>query len=183
MNVQIEIIKTKVETKPSKQGSYEQMEVTYKNLTAGGKVEGKKLFSFGDNKAVFLAAKDWKEDQVINLRSEKLPGRDGKEYWTWVEVLETTPEPSEQQEGVKVTTKQQWVPDEVKQRLIVRQSCLAQAVNYENGTGNAATTDDVLKTAGLFMDWVYEKDVQEQVKKSVGRPKKVVEEQADEEVE
>ena len=187
MQLQLEIIKvSKPEKKPSKGGGYEVLEVTYKDLTGGGKIAGKKLFSFGDYAHVFEAAKSWNEEQVINIQSEKLPGSDGKEYWTWVNVLESVsslvdPEiaPGVKQSDVpaitKPTSKQQWVPDEVRQRLIVRQSCLAQAVAYEKE--NSATLLNVLDTAETFVSWVFEAAAQQvamaEAPAKRGRPKKV----------
>src|SRR5258708_11223549 len=118
MQIQVQIIKvSKVEKKSSKQGSYETLEVTYKD-TNNGKVGGKKLVSFGDYKHIFEAAKEWKEDQIVELQLEKIG-----EYWTWVNILDE-PVKEAKKDSVEKTdkpaaTKQQWVPDEVRQRLIV----------------------------------------------------------------
>lgn len=159
MNISIEIIKvSKPETLPGKNGTYQKLEITYKDLTNGGKVNGKKLVDFGDYAHIFKAALNWKEDDVIQIQQEKLPGSDGKSYWTWVNVVsgdtqekETVTKDSPKKEGA---TKQQWVPDDVRQRLIVRQSALERAITFE--AGNSPSIEDVLRTAERFVDWVFE---------------------------
>lgn len=192
MNITIEVIKTKDTHFPNAKGGYNILEVTYKNLSSGGKVEGKKLMSFGDYAHVYKAALDWEEDQQVTLESQKIAGRDGKEYWTWVNIIdngekEVVATKSVKEDGAKAVnpTKQTWVPDEVKQRMIVRQSSLAQAVNWEKENG--ATLEDVFATAERMFNWVMDSPFKETLKeetappKRVGRPKKA--EQAEEEVE
>lgn len=197
MQVQIQVIKVKDKFFPSAKGGYSVLEVTYQNLTQGGKTEGKKVISFGDYAHVYEAAKNWEEDQIVTLQLEKVYSKkDDRDYWTWVDIVNgdtATGEVVEKKKEATVATgtggaaKQQWVPDADKQRLIVRQSSLAQAVNFDKD--NNATIDDVLRTASRFFDWVFEqtttptekaeKAATDTVKKA-GRPRKEV---ADSEVE
>lgn len=177
MQIQVQIIKvSKVEKKSSKQGSYETLEVTYKD-TNNGKVGGKKLVSFGDYKHIFEAAKEWKEDQIVELQLEKIG-----EYWTWVNILDE-PVKEAKKDSVEKTdkpaaTKQQWVPDEVRQRLIVRQSCLERAIQFE--FENNPAIEDILRTAERFVNWVFEVEgiqtpeakVEVLAKPKAGRPRK-----------
>jgi hypothetical protein len=184
LQLQIQIIKV---GKVLSKGTYKAIEVTYKDLNDGGKVKGKNLVDFGDYAHVFEAAKSWQEDEVVTVENIKIMNsKTGKEFWTWVDVLDTVAEKevvaeavsdNKEKPAVAAPTKQQWVPDEAKQRLIVRQSCLAQAVNFEKD--NAPSVESVLILAERFFDWVYEKPVA----KGVGRPKKVVQEPEDTEVE
>lgn len=166
MLLTLEIIKvSKPEKKPGKGGGYESLEVTYKDLTGGGKVGGKKLVSFGPYKHVFEVAKGWAEGQVINVEIEKIDG-----YWAWTSTTEgEAPDVSPTQESPKVdapkATKQQWVPDEVRQRLIVRQSALERAISYEVYQNNSASIEDVLSTAERFVDWVFEVEPEEKPKR------------------
>lgn len=154
----IQIIKV---GKPQSKGTYNAIEVTYKNLSQGGKVEGKNVVDFGDYAHVFEAAKTWQEDQIVNIQNEKIKNaKSGKEFWTWVDVLgEDVPAIKGESvaKDIKVDaapTKQQWVPDADKQRLIVRQNSITNAVAYEGN--NAGNSDDVLKTAEKFFNWVFE---------------------------
>jgi hypothetical protein len=184
MQMQIQIIKV---GKEENKGTYKAIQVTYKNLSQGGKVEGKNVVNFGDYAHMFPIAATWQEDQIISIRNEKIANpKTGKEYWTWVDVLdgdaEPSPETPKRNEVEKTTvksTKQQWVPDEVRQRLIVRQSALERAILFE--APNAPSLEDVLKTAERFVDWVFEvgAGAQEAPAKR-GRKAKVVEETAPE---
>lgn len=164
MNISIQIIKV---GKPQSKGTYNAIEVTYKNLSQGGKVEGKNVVDFGDYAHVFEAAKGWQEDQIVNIQNEKIKNaKSGKEFWTWVDVQEAgedQPQPLQEKAAVPKDVKeaqatpagkQQWVPDADKQRLIVRQNSITNAVAYEGN--NAGNSDDVLKTAEKFFNWVFE---------------------------
>lgn len=195
MQLQIQVIKVKDKFFPSAKGGYSMLEVTYQNLSQGGKTEGKKLFSFGDYAAVYEAAKEWKEDQVVSVQNEKVYSKkDDRDYWTWVAVVEGGDTATEavvenkkeatvvDKKAEATPTKQQWVPDEVKQRLIVGQTSIEHAIAFE--AGNSATVDDVLVTAQRFYDFVFShtesKTAAVEVPKKAGRPKKEV---ADSEVE
>ena len=193
MQITIEIIKvSKPEAKSGKFGVFHQLEVTYKELSNGGKVGGKKLVDFGDSKEVYTAALAWKEGQVISIRNEKIG-----DFWAWVQILaiavdEPSPEtpkrnaventptvPTNEQvlgiTAVSKVTKQQWVPDEVRQRLIVRQSSLERAMQYHALGGGTPTVPEILALAGNFTDWVFEvnQSTPSIENKKPGRPKKI----------
>jgi hypothetical protein len=173
MNLNLEIIKvSKPEHKAGKGRGYNTIEVTYKDITAGGKVGGKKLVDFGDYVHVYNVAKDWEEGQTVCVETQKVDG-----YWTWVNILDSTssetPKRNEVENTPTKSTKQQWVPDEVRQRLIVRQTALERAIAFESG--NSPTIEDVFATAEKFVDWVFEVQPTETPAKR-GRKPKVVEE-------
>lgn len=131
MHINIQVIKvTKPEKVKTAKGGYKSLEITYKDLS-DGKVGGHKLVDF-KYPEVFDAVSLAKEDSVYSVNKEKIDG-----YWAWVAVKELDSVPVEDTpastvtrgtEKVPVATKQQWVPDEVRQRYIVRQSTLGHAV-------------------------------------------------------
>ena len=51
--MQIQILSVQITTTPTARGSYQVADVAYKNLTYQGKVEGKKVMSFGATKDAF----------------------------------------------------------------------------------------------------------------------------------
>ena len=161
--MRIEIIKV---SKPEKVKKYEQIEVTYRDLSNDGKVSGKRLVSFGDYKHVYDIVRNLQEGDLATVNYEKVDG-----YWTWVSIN------TDQQGEVKTVNndkpaKQAWVPDEVRQRLIVRQSCLAQAVASEQG--NAASIEDIFSRADRFVDWVFEVEAAPKAKKTKTKVEEVV---------
>lgn len=133
MQFNIQVIKvTKPEKVKTAKGGYKSLEITYKDLS-DGKVGGHKLVDF-KYPEVFDAVSLAKEDSVYSVNKEKIDG-----YWNWVAVKEldsmpeaekpSTKDPKEDKERPPIATnKQQWVPDEVRQRYIVRQSTLGHAV-------------------------------------------------------
>src|SRR5712664_2310729 len=84
MEIQIQVLSVAVETKPTSKGSYQQLEVAYKDLTNGGKVSAKKLMSF-TNKPVFEAMVTAKPTEIFDVTMEK-----GEKYWDWVKVTKAT---------------------------------------------------------------------------------------------
>ena len=51
--MKISVLSVQVATVPTAKGSYQVADVAFKNLTYGGKVEGKKIMSFGAGKSSF----------------------------------------------------------------------------------------------------------------------------------
>ena len=62
--MKIEIINVQSSSKPAKNGTYTQLDIAFKNLTFGGKVEGKKIMSF-TNKEVFATLQKATTRQVF----------------------------------------------------------------------------------------------------------------------
>ena len=75
--MKIEIINVQSTTKPTAKGSYQQLDVAYKNLDFQGKVEGRKIMSF-TNKEVFATLSKATNGQVYEITRVK----EG-EYWQW----------------------------------------------------------------------------------------------------
>lgn len=141
MGITIQVLSTSVETKPTAKGSYQQLEVAYKNLTFQGKVEAKKLMSFGAGADAFKTLSTAKGADVYDIDTIK----NDKGYIDWVKVtkgntgvvpvglgsaLLGTNVTGASSGGV--TTKGGWeTPAEraAKQIYIVRQSSISAAVN------------------------------------------------------
>jgi hypothetical protein len=68
--MQIQIISTSVENKPTARGSYDQLEVVFKNLTYQGKVESKKIMSFGAGAASFAVLSKAGQGSVWDITEE-----------------------------------------------------------------------------------------------------------------
>src|SRR3990167_24728 len=79
--MQIQILNVSIETKPTKTGkTYQQAEVAFKNLTFQGKVEAKKLMSFGAQEQAFKTMTTAQPGQVFDITVVKNPA--GYNDWT-----------------------------------------------------------------------------------------------------
>lgn len=140
------------------------LELAYKNLTFQGKVEGRKLFSFGGNKGGYDVLVNGKSGEIYEIYIEKSPS--GFNEWFSAKKLEsdpssaTTPGSTPSQPRVNaVTPKSSYPSDEERAKVqiyIVRQSTLAQAVNVHTvGAKTPPKLDDILATAKVFEDHVF----------------------------
>lgn len=128
--MQIQIIATSVETKPTAKGSYQLLEVTYKNLTYQGKTESKKVMSFGANATAFKALADAQPGSVWEVTVVK----NSQGYNDWTAVAPSHASAAAQPSPAKSTpaTRSSYeTPEERAQRqvYIIRQSSIASAVN------------------------------------------------------
>ena len=155
--MKIEIINVQSTSKPTKNGSYTQLDVAYKNL-ATNKIEGKKIMSF-TNKDVFAALSKATQGQQFDVTTVK----EG-EYWQWSVVTPCDqgtpatggiPKPTASPKSTYET------PEEraLRQRMIVRQSSLSNAIDTlsVNPGKDKLQVEDVLQVAGTYFDWVMEK--------------------------
>ncbi len=161
MNIQI--IATSVETKPTAKGSYQQLEVTYKNLTYQGKVESKKLMSFGTNAAAFKtlsnasAGSQWEVTVVKNAQG----------YNDWPSVVEPQASPGGGQVVPQAATAAKAqiggrstyeTPEERAQRqvYIIRQSSISSAIATLAVGSKAVKPEDVLSVAKQYENYVFD---------------------------
>jgi len=160
MQFQIEIIHVATTVKPTKKGSYTQLDVAYKRVDTG-KVEGKKVLSF-TNKEVFDTLKDAKQGMVYTITSEK---NDDTGYWDWTNTTQDNNSTNTQAVGApskgNPTPKSTYeTPEERAKRqvLIVRQSSLSNAIQTlaVNPGKDKIQPEDVLKLADIYFDWVME---------------------------
>ncbi len=160
MNIQI--IATSVETKPTAKGSYQQLEVTYKNLTYQGKVESKKLMSFGANAAAFKTLSNaptgsqWEVTVVKNAQ--------GYNDWPTVVAASSDAAPAAASTGALPKTQPGQTrstyetPEERAQRqvLIVRQSSLSAAVSTLAVGAKNVKPEEVLALAKTYENYVFD---------------------------
>lgn len=169
MEIKIQVLSVSTETKPTQKGSYQMLEVAYKDLSNGGKVSAKKLMSF-TNKEVFSVLAVAKAADVFDVVMEK-----GEKYWDWVKVTKGQASLSDAATSVAKTTGPQSVsggnrgfetPEEraKKQIYIVRQSSLSSAIDLLTANVKTQpTVEEVIKIAQLFESFVFGTRVVEDV--------------------
>lgn len=164
-SITIQVLSTSVETKPTAKGSYQLLEVAYKNLTFQGKVEAKKLMSFGAGADTFKILSTAKGADVFDIETEK----NDKGYIDWLKATKAT---GDVQTATKSTTtagstagtatKGGWeTPEEraKKQIYIVRQSSISAAVNALSvGVKTAPKANEVIEYARELEAFVFEAD-------------------------
>ena len=161
--MRIEIINVQAATKPTKTGkTYVQLDVAYKNLTREGKIEGKKIMPF-QNPDVHANLQKATMGQVFEVTTVK----EG-EYWQWSNVQEVAkgsnmePQTSAASSGYasKGTPSPKSTyetPEEraARQRLIVRQSRLSNAVETLKVDKKGVDPTEALKLAERYVGWVF----------------------------
>lgn len=159
--MQIQIIATSVETKPTQKGTtYQQLEVTYKNLTYQGKVESKKLMSFGANANAFKALANAQAGEVFEVSVVK----NDKGYNDWTAVQPSTGVASATPIASKAATTQTTgrssyeTPEERAQRqvYIIRQSSISSAVATLAVGAKSVKPDEVLTVAKQYENYVFD---------------------------
>lgn len=155
MKFNIEVIDCSKETRPTAngKGSYDILTVTFKNIGTG-KIEAKKLVSFGSGVAAFNALEDAKKGATYEIESVK-----GEKYWEWTNAAKTVLTEADKAEAPKAASggatayKSNYeTPEEraARQVMIVRQSSLANAVAL---LGPAHTPAEVLEVTQIFVDY------------------------------
>lgn len=170
MQVNIKVISVENTFVPTAKGGYNKLEVAYKNLESN-KVESKILMSFGLTAGAYKALADAKANDTFSIVSEKKPGADGKEYWTWLSATQaapgTMPEPTNQAKqatGFPVKNTYETPEERAKKQVyIVKQSSLSNAIALLNADGKNTITggkkyskEDVFALAQELTDWVFE---------------------------
>lgn len=153
--IPIEIVDVTVQ----KQGNYEKMTIAH-NVSFGGKttLDAKALVSFATPTEVWDILKTaQKGDHFKIVREKDAAGK----YWQWVAIEGETSLPKGDSVAppsahAEVASKKVSFADQDarRQRLIVRQSSLAQAVAFNPG----AKVEEVLSTADQFAAWVLKED-------------------------
>lgn len=161
MQFTIEVLSVQATNKPTKNGSYMQLDVAYKRLDTG-KVEGKKVMSFA-SKDAYVALQHAVTGNHYMVTTEKIG-----EYWQWTAVervsndarvpsSDAVPAKSVGNASPKSTYE---TPEERAKRqvLIVRQSSLANAIDTLsiNPGKDKLLIDDVLELAQQYVDFVFD---------------------------
>ena len=156
-NIFIEIIDVAVQ----KVGTYQKMTVTHRHTVQGSlKVDAKAIMDFATPPEVWKTLQNAQKGDQFVIRREKDP-KEGK-YWNWVGIdvdgeAHDDPNPKTVPEAASPTPvrKNFAAADADKQRLIVRQNALTNAVNFTKDF-DLPTTANVLEVAAKFAEWVLE---------------------------
>ena len=153
--MKIQVLSVDVTEKKGPKSTYKQAEVSYKDLDKGS-VAGKKLLSFS-NKDVFDTLANARHGMQFDVTSEKKGV-----FWEWtaVKALGDAPVTTESRTP-SATPKSTYETAEeraARQVLIVRQSCLAQAVSTLKTEKVVPTKEDVMALATFYSDWVFQKE-------------------------
>jgi hypothetical protein len=159
----ITLLNTTITTVPTAKGSYQQMEVAYKNNTFQGKVEGKKIMSFGAGKTAFDVLSVAQPGESFEVTTNK----NDKGYIDWVSLqkagagVQSVPASNVQPGSTKTVAAASRgsfeTPEERAQRqvLIVRQSSLSNAVaTLAVGAKTALKKEDVIALATDYENYV-----------------------------
>ena len=157
--MQIQIVTTTTTTKPTARGSYQELEVVYKNLTFQGKVESKKLMSFGAGATTFKTL----ADAAANSTWDVTVVKNDKGYNDWTTAVPSTGAASavEQAPAGRPNTSPKSTyetPEERAQRqvLIVRQSSISSAVALLTaGAKSPPKLSEVIDTAKVIESYVF----------------------------
>lgn len=156
--MQIQILATSIETKPTAKGSYQQLEVTFKNLTFN-KTESKKIMSFGANAGAFKVLADAQAGQVYEVTVVK----NAQGYNDWTAVVpsngEATPASAPANKSAAPAARSTYeTPEERAQRqiLIVRQSSLSAAVSTLAVGAKSLKPEDVVAVAKIYENYVFD---------------------------
>lgn len=160
--MQIAIVTTTTTTKPTTRGSYQELEVVYKNLTFQGKVESKKIMSFGAGASSFTTLATASQGSVWEVAVVK----NDKGYNDWVSCNPSTggePAPnaanSPASGKANPTPRSTYeTPEERAQRqvLIVRQSSLGHALStLAIGAKLAPKPNEVIALAQAYEAYVF----------------------------
>lgn len=162
--MKIEILSAKITTIPTAKGSYQQLELAFKNITFQNKVEGKKLMSFGASAETFKVLATSQQGEVYDIETNK----NDKGFIDWISA--TKGQPGSAQEGTpnktfpretsgSQTTRSTYeTPEErkLKQSYIVRQSSISSSIELLSvGAKSPPKVDDVLDVARKFERFVF----------------------------
>lgn len=164
-SMSIEVIANPVSTVPTAKGSYQVIDLAYKNKSFQDKLEGKKVMSF-TNKDVFAALQKAQFGDVFEISRVK----NDKGFWDWTGVTSSNgavsapsptyaPNPPDKKAGT-VTPKSNYETAEeraARQVLIVRQSSVSSAVEFAVAN-KVKDPQEVIKIAQAFEAYVFGKE-------------------------
>lgn len=158
----ITILSIDIKTVPTAKGSYQTADVAYKNNTFQGKVEGKKVMSFGNTKKAFTVLATASPGESYDITVVK----NDKGYNDWIDMVKSNGAVAQEVAPVANTGKASPAPksnyetaEERAQRqvLIVRQSSLSSAVaTLTAGAKAAPSADAVIALAKQYEAYVFD---------------------------
>jgi hypothetical protein len=166
MTIQIEILNAKPTTAVSPKGkNYTFLDLAYKNLSFQGKVEGKKIMSFGATEAAFKTLATAQSGEVYDVEVVK----NGAGYNDFVSAKKSdgtvSAQPAKVSVGVNSTSvtapprSTYETPEEraKKQIYIIRQSSLSTATDIVSVGAKKVDVKEVIETAKQLEDYVFGK--------------------------
>lgn len=164
--MQIEIVANPVSTVPTAKGSYQVIDLAYKNKSFQDKLEGKKVMSF-TNKDVFNVLQKAQFGDVFEVSRVK----NDKGFWDWTGVTSSNGAVSSGSSDVQHTPPQQVKTGTVtpksnyetaeeragRQVLIVRQSSISSAVDLAVAN-KIKDPQEVITIAKTFEQYVFGKE-------------------------
>ena len=159
--MQISVINVANQTVPTSKGSYQALEVTFKDNT--GKVASKKIMSFvKESKKAFDVLATANNGDVFDIQMQK----DAQDkYWVWTDARKGSAQATQGQAAsaapaTNTVSKGNWeTPEEraKKQVYIIRQSSLSTATNVLLvGAKAPPKVDEIFALAKRFEDYVFE---------------------------
>jgi hypothetical protein len=157
----ITILSVEIKTVPTTKGSYQSADVAYKNNTFQGKVEGKKVMSFGATSASFKTLATAVQGDIFEV--EVVKNAAGYNDWitltkaTQAATAETAPQGASNASKAPVKSTYE-TPEEraAKQVYIVRQSSLNQSVStLAVGAKSPPKREDVVELAKYYESYVF----------------------------
>lgn len=160
----ITVINVANQTIPTSKGSYQKLEVSYKDDQ--GKTATRSIMDFvKDSKPAFTALVDAKYGDSYNISMVKQPGKDGKEYWVWTNATKGAADakgssvPASAGSGASTTPKGNWETAEeraARQVYIIRQSSISSAIAaLVVGAKKSPEAAEILTLAKKFEDFVF----------------------------
>ena len=166
--MQISVLTTSVATLMSKANKpYQQLEVAFKNLTFGNKIESKKLMPFGAQEGAFNALSGAQQGNVFDVVVVK----NAAGFNDWTSCVQAAPgsineapagaaggTPTAINKSIQVKSTYE-TPEEraIKQRYIIKQSSLSGAINLLTvGAKSPPTIASVLALADSLVAYVME---------------------------
>ena len=146
----ITIISASVEDK----GKYSLVDLAYK--TAEGKVEGRKVVSFGDSAPAYEVLKSAQQGESYDIKMVK-----GEKYWNWVQATKmdgSTPMVSKTNSAPSKGNYETPPERAERQVYIIRQSSLSTAVQFLNQNKKGYDLQELINTAKSLQDWVMSKN-------------------------
>lgn len=167
--MRIQILSVQITTVPTAKGSYQVADVAFKNLTFQGKVEGKKVMSFGATKSSFEVLATAVANDIYDVTIVK----NDKNYNDWVSMTKGIASAEKQQPAQQTSaattgytsagngtarTSTYETPEEraKKQVYIVRQSSISNAVSaLACGAKSPPKVNEVLDYAKQLEAYVF----------------------------
>ena len=157
----ITILSVDIKTVPTAKGSYQTAEIAYKNNTFQGKVEGKKIMSFGASKKAFETLSTASSGDTFDVEVVK----NDKGYNDWVGLTKgqagaavAAPSTAPGKTPTATPKSNYETPEERAQRqvLIVRQSSLSSAVSaLTPGAKAPLKAEDIIALAQKLENYVF----------------------------